>query len=58
MDELKNTKVYLSLIFCFIVLYQLKDTAIFEDKITIITIFVIVPIAIYLFVKYLFYKKG
>lgn len=58
MKELLNLKVFLSLIFFLVIFYILKDTPIFQDKSTLIFLFVVAPILIYLFVKYLFYKKG
>ena len=53
-----RVRVYLSVIFCIIILFQIKDIPIFQDQMTILGLLVIAPLIIYLFVKFLFYKKG
>lgn len=58
MKQLLNIKLFLSLVFCVVMFYQFKDTVIFQDKFMVLTLFLVAPLLIYLFVKYLFYKKG
>lgn len=57
-DNYTRIRVYLSVILCATLLYSVKDIPIFQDYMTIFTLLVLTPLVIYLFVKYLFYKKG
>lgn len=53
-----RVRVYLATIFMVIMLYSVKDIPIFQDYMSLMGIFVLTPLVIYLFVKYIFYKKG
>jgi len=49
-------RIYVSLLFFIIVFYQLQQTTIISNEI-LVFIFIIAPIGIYTFVKYIFNKK-
>lgn len=52
-----RVRVYLATIFMIIMLYSIKDIPIFQDYMALLGIFVLTPMLIYLFVKYIFYKN-